>query len=86
MMRRNGEYEEAIKVMERSLAGRTKVLGEDHKHTLMTLNNLGNVYDDVGKLREGVEVLRERFEGEREVVGEESSEYARQRDEYRRCL
>ncbi|GMH72191.1 hypothetical protein TL16_g05853 [Triparma laevis f. inornata] len=44
-LRDNGEYEEAIKIFERYLAGRMKVLGEDHKHTLMAVNNLGNVYN-----------------------------------------
>ncbi|GMI16379.1 hypothetical protein TrLO_g12924 [Triparma laevis f. longispina] len=42
----NGEYEEAREAHERCLAGRMKVLGEDYKHTLMSLTNLGNVYDD----------------------------------------
>ena len=40
----NGEHEEAIKGQGRCLAGRTTVLGEDHKSTLATLNNLGVVY------------------------------------------
>ena len=39
----NGEIEEAIKVCEGCLAGRTKVLGEDHNHMLMAVNNLGKV-------------------------------------------
>ena len=40
-----GEYEEAIKVYERCLAGRMKMLGEDHTDTLGTVGNLGAVYD-----------------------------------------
>ena len=36
---RKGEYEEAKEVHERCLAGRMMVLGEDHQHTLSTLNN-----------------------------------------------
>ncbi|GMH69444.1 hypothetical protein TL16_g05160 [Triparma laevis f. inornata] len=43
---RDGEYEEAKEVWERCLAGRTKVLGEDHLETLMTLNNLGLLYNE----------------------------------------
>ena len=38
------EFEEAKEVLERCLAGRTTVLGEDHKDTLMTVNNLGIVF------------------------------------------
>ncbi|GMI17231.1 hypothetical protein TrLO_g9450 [Triparma laevis f. longispina] len=37
----NEEYEEAREVHERCLAGRVKVLGEDHKDTLMVVHNLG---------------------------------------------
>ena len=51
-----------------------------HKHTLMSLSNLGVVYD------EGVGVLRESFEWEREYVREDSSDYAQRRDEYCDCL
>ncbi|GMH80242.1 hypothetical protein TL16_g08463 [Triparma laevis f. inornata] len=40
------EHEEAREVHERCLAGRMKVLGEDHKDTCATLNNLGLVYND----------------------------------------
>ncbi|GMI11016.1 hypothetical protein TrVE_jg3300 [Triparma verrucosa] len=44
-LQENGEYEEARKVYERVLAGREKVLGEDHKDTLGTVNNLGTVHN-----------------------------------------
>ena len=37
-----GEYMEAMKFLERCLAGREKVLDEGHKQTLMTVGNLGN--------------------------------------------
>ncbi|GMH60046.1 hypothetical protein TL16_g02958 [Triparma laevis f. inornata] len=41
MLHTNGEFGKAIKIYEKCLAGRTKVLGEDHRQTLDTLNNLG---------------------------------------------
>ncbi|GMH60882.1 hypothetical protein TL16_g03146 [Triparma laevis f. inornata] len=41
------EYEEAKEVYERCLAGQMKVLGEDHKDTLGSLNNLGLVYSNL---------------------------------------
>ncbi|GMH80691.1 hypothetical protein TL16_g08655 [Triparma laevis f. inornata] len=86
-LNKKGEDEEAKECMERSLAGRMKVLGEDHKDTLAKLNNLGIVNKkEVEELREGVGVLRESFEREREVNGDESSEYNRDSDEYRDWL
>ena len=40
-LQENGEYEEAIKVKERCLAGRIKVLGKDHRDTAGSLMGLG---------------------------------------------
>jgi len=37
---------------ERALAGREKALGAEHSATLMTVNNLGTLYHDQGKLEE----------------------------------
>ena len=37
---------------QRALAGYKKVLGPDHSSTLMTVNNLGVLYHDQGKLSE----------------------------------
>ena len=42
-LRETNQYEEAITVHERCLTGKMKVLGEDHKDTLGTVNNLGGV-------------------------------------------
>ena len=44
LRQRAREPEEARGVYERCLAGQEKVLGEDHKNTLATVNNLGAVY------------------------------------------
>ena len=45
-LKENEEYEEAKEVYERCLLGQMKVLEEDHKDTLETLNNLGEVYSE----------------------------------------
>jgi hypothetical protein len=37
---------------QRALAGKEKALGPDHTSTLGTVNNLGNLYSDQGKLKE----------------------------------
>ncbi|GMH65791.1 hypothetical protein TrLO_g14505 [Triparma laevis f. longispina] len=55
-LRGNGEYEEATKVHERCLAGRMKVLREDHEDRLATLNNLGVVYDDLNNYEKALEL------------------------------
>ena len=43
VLKKNG-HEEAKEDWERCLVGQTKVLGEDHKDTLGTFNNLGIIY------------------------------------------
>jgi hypothetical protein len=45
-----GDYEEARKVYEKCLLGKETVLGEDHKKTLATVNNLGTVFYDTGTM------------------------------------
>eukprot|EP00519_Triparma_laevis_P014727 CAMPEP_0182492236 /NCGR_PEP_ID=MMETSP1321-20130603/1439_1 /TAXON_ID=91990 /ORGANISM="Bolidomonas sp., Strain RCC1657" /LENGTH=80 /DNA_ID=CAMNT_0024694675 /DNA_START=6 /DNA_END=245 /DNA_ORIENTATION=- len=54
-LRKNGELEEARKVLERCLVGREKVLGEDHKDTLGTVNNLGEVYYELKDYEKALE-------------------------------
>jgi hypothetical protein len=46
---------------ERALAGREKALGPEHTSTLDTVNNLGLLYADQGKLAEA-EAMYERTE------------------------
>ncbi|GMH64982.1 hypothetical protein TL16_g04087 [Triparma laevis f. inornata] len=62
-MKKNGEYEEAIKVWERCLAGQTKVLREDHKYTLMSLSNLGIVYKDLKYYEKAMEYYERALKG-----------------------
>lgn len=42
----------------RALAGRNKALGPDHASALDTVNNLGSLYKDQGKLEEAEKVFR----------------------------
>ncbi|GMH48273.1 hypothetical protein TL16_g00253 [Triparma laevis f. inornata] len=43
-LHKNEEHEEAKEVWEKCLVGQTKLHGEDHRLTLMTMGNLGAVY------------------------------------------
>ena len=73
-LRENGEYEEAIKVHERCLAGRMNVLGEDHRNTLGTLNNLGNVYKNLKNYEKALEYFERALEGKEKLMGKNHSE------------
>ncbi|GMH67310.1 hypothetical protein TrLO_g3497 [Triparma laevis f. longispina] len=69
-LRENGEYEEAKEVHERCLAGRIKVLGEDHGQMLMTLNNLGIVYNDgLKNYIKGLEYYKRALGGKERTFG-----------------
>lgn len=41
---------------QRALAGKEKALSPDHTSTLDTVNNLGLLYSDQGKLKEAEEI------------------------------
>ena len=47
----------------RALDGREKAWGLDHTSTLDTVNNLGNLYADQGKLVEAEEIYRRALDG-----------------------
>ena len=46
-----GQFEEAKKILEESLAATERVLGPDHWKTLDSMNNLGNVFLESRKVR-----------------------------------
>ncbi|GMH78543.1 hypothetical protein TrVE_jg7839 [Triparma verrucosa] len=59
----NEELEEARKVLERCLAGREMVLGENHTQTLMTVDILGGVYQKLEDYEKALE-YHESVEGD----------------------
>ncbi|GMH78148.1 hypothetical protein TL16_g07689 [Triparma laevis f. inornata] len=69
MLKNNGQYEEAIKVWERCLAGQMKVLGEDHMETSMTLGNLGNVYNKLRNYEKALEYYERALKGNEKLLG-----------------
>jgi hypothetical protein len=42
----------------RALNGREKTLGPDHTSTLLTVGNLGSLYEDQGKVKEAEEMYQ----------------------------
>ena len=43
-----GKYAQAIPLAERALAIREKILGKEHRDTAQSLNNLAELYHDMG--------------------------------------
>lgn len=53
----------------RVLAGKEKALGPNHTSTLKTVNNLGILYKDPGKLKEAGEMYQRALAGYERVLG-----------------
>ncbi|GMI18271.1 hypothetical protein TrLO_g2767 [Triparma laevis f. longispina] len=68
-LQESGEYEEAIKCYERCLAGRTKVLKEDHKDALGALNNLGTIYGKLENYEKAFEYYEKALKGNEKTLG-----------------
>jgi tetratricopeptide (TPR) repeat protein len=54
---------------QRALQGKEKALGRDHTSTLDTVNNLGILYADQGKLDKAEEMYQRALEGYEERFG-----------------
>ena len=53
----------------RALAGYEKALGPDHTSALLTVNNLGNLYSDQGKLAEAEQMYVRALAGYEKALG-----------------
>ena len=73
VLKKQGKYAESEALNLEVLERRRKVLGGEHKDTLLSLNNLANVLGRQGKLTEAVTILREAFETQKRVLGETPS-------------
>ncbi len=51
--------------------GREKALGPEHTSTLDTVNNLGNLYTNQGKLAEAEKMYQRALEGKEKALGPE---------------
>ena len=52
-----------------ALEGREKAFGADHMSTLATINNLGSLYSDQGKLAEAEEMYMRALTGREKMLG-----------------
>ncbi|KAL3479409.1 hypothetical protein BJX99DRAFT_222567, partial [Aspergillus californicus] len=60
-------------MFQQALAGYEKVLGPDHPSTLYTVNNLGLLYKDKGKLKEAEQVFQQALAGFDKALGPDHS-------------
>ncbi|MGQ0629267.1 MAG: tetratricopeptide repeat protein, partial [Phycisphaerales bacterium] len=65
-----GLYPAALPLQENALATRRRVLGEEHKDTITSINNMGVLLQAQGKLAEAETCLREALERSRRLLGE----------------
>ena len=59
----------AERMYQRALTGYEKALGPDHTSTLLTANNLGNLYRDQGKLEEAGKMYQRALQGFQNALG-----------------
>ena len=70
---------EAIALLEDGLPRMSEVLGEQHPHTLSTMNNLGLMYKKAGQLERAMDLLERTLAGRRAATAGRAPEY---RDEH----
>jgi tetratricopeptide (TPR) repeat protein len=63
--------DEAEEMYMRALKGKEKALSVDHTSTLDTVNNLGNLYKNQGKLDEAEEMYMRALKGKEKTLGVE---------------
>ncbi len=64
-----GDYPKAIAATEKALALARKAFGDRDRHTLTTLNNLANLYQDQRRYSEAEPLLQEALQAKREIFG-----------------
>uniref|UniRef100_A0A093Y520 Nephrocystin-3 n=1 Tax=Talaromyces marneffei PM1 TaxID=1077442 RepID=A0A093Y520_TALMA len=61
---------------QQALEGKKKALGPDHTSTLNTINNLGLLYSDQGKLKKAKKVYQQRLEDYKKGLGPDHNGWA----------
>jgi Tfp pilus assembly protein PilF len=69
LLKEQVQYKAAERMYERALAGYEKALGPDHTSTLDTVNNLGILYRDRGKLAEAEQMYKRALAGKEKALG-----------------
>jgi tetratricopeptide (TPR) repeat protein len=63
------QYKMAERMYKRALAGKEQALGPNHTSTLNTVNSLGNLYCDQGKLAEAEQMYKRALAGKEQALG-----------------
>jgi tetratricopeptide (TPR) repeat protein len=66
-----GQYPQAVTLLEQALAGRRRVLGDDHPDTLESMNNLATTRRSLGDLQGVPELLEQVLDASRRLLGPE---------------
>jgi hypothetical protein len=53
------------------LAGRRRVLGDDHPNTLTSMNNLADIHHELGDLKGALDLHEQALAGRRRVLGDD---------------
>lgn len=64
-----GKLDDSVEMYQKSLAGKERVLGQNHPSTLDTVSDLGNLYRERGKLEEVEDIYRRAIAGYKEALG-----------------
>jgi len=67
-----GLYKDALALQQEAVAIRRRVLGDTHKDTLTSINELGTAYEMLANMPEAEKYYLESYEGRRRTLGEDS--------------
>ena len=70
-LKERGKYAEALALLDHQLEIRSRVLGDDNPFTLATVNNVGVLLQDEGRLTDAEPYLRESLEGLLRVLSDD---------------
>ena len=70
-LRSRGQYRQAQTLLEQSLAGRRRVLGQDHPNTLQSMNNLAVARRNLGNLQGARDLHEQTLAARRRVLGDD---------------
>ena len=83
---RQGKYEQAEPLYQRTLKTRERVLGPEHPDTVGTVNNLAILYRNQGKYEQAESLLQRALTTFEHVLGPEHPDTVRTRENYTKLL
>ena len=66
-----GRITEAIALYEKVITDRTRILGQDHPHTLTSRNNLAGAYREAGRITEAIALLEQVLTDRTRILGQD---------------